>query len=49
MQKTFLITGGSGGIGAALAHKQEKLLNTPLVVYKSNRKKAVLKWSDKRL
>ena len=39
-KKTFLITGGSGGIGAALAHKLVKTSYTPLIVYKSNREKA---------
>ena len=39
-KKTFLITGGSGGIGAALAHKLVKASYTPLIVYKSNREKA---------
>ena len=38
--KTFLITGGSGGIGTALAHKLVKTSYTPLIVYKSNREKA---------
>ena len=39
-KKTFLITGGSGGIGSALAHKLIKTSYTPLIVYKSNREKA---------
>ena len=39
-KKTFLITGGSGGIGTALAHKLAKTPYTPLIAYKSNRAKA---------